>query len=49
MDALQAAWMADEAKRDGEAERAGLKGKGRESGTAEWVEARGEGGAEMTN
>jgi len=44
MDAQQRAWIADEGRRDAEAERAGLKGKGRESGTKEWVEARGEGG-----
>lgn len=36
--------MDNEERRHREAEKAGLKGKGRESGTKDWVESRGEGG-----
>lgn len=44
MDEAQARWIADEKRRDCEAEERDLKGKGRESGTQEWKEARGEDG-----
>jgi hypothetical protein len=42
MDEAQARWVADEAGRWREAEAGGLKG--RQSGTEEWKEARGEAG-----
>ncbi|EJT47304.1 hypothetical protein A1Q1_03933 [Trichosporon asahii var. asahii CBS 2479] len=44
MDEAQARWIADEKRRDREAEERDLRGKGRESGTQEWKEARGEDG-----
>lgn len=44
MDEAQQRWIADEERRDREAEERDLKGKGRESGTQEWKEARGEAG-----
>lgn len=44
MDEAQARWIADERRRDREAEERDLKGKGRESGTQEWKESRGEAG-----
>lgn len=44
MDEAQARWIADEKWRDREAEERDLRGKGRESGTQEWKEARGEDG-----
>lgn len=44
MDEAQARWIADERRRDREAVERDLRGKGRESGTQEWKEARGEAG-----
>lgn len=44
VDQQQAAWITDARRRNLEAELGGLKGQGRESGTEEWVQARGEGG-----